>query len=143
MQTDLTKILAVSGQHGLFEYVAQARNGVIAESLSDRRRTVLGATSRISTLADISIYTSEGEMKLADVFLAVNKALDGADAPSSKAPEKEVVALFEKAVPDYDADRFYVSHMRKILDWYSQIVMYASLDFVKEEEEKADDEAQA
>lgn len=143
MQTDLTKILAVSGQHGLFEYVVQARNGVIAESLSDRRRTVLGATSRISTLADISIYTSEGEMKLADVFLAVNKALDGADAPSSKAPEKEVVALFEKAVPDYDADRFYVSHMRKILDWYSQIVKYASLDFVKEEEEKADDEAQA
>lgn len=143
MQTDLTKILAVSGQHGLFEYVAQARNGVIAESLSDRRRTVLGATSRISTLADISIYTSEGEMKLADVFLAVNKALDGADAPSSKAPEKVVVALFEKAVPDYDADRFYVSHMRKILDWYSQIVKYASLDFVKEEEEKADDEAQA
>ena len=143
MQTDLTKILAVSGQHGLFEYVAQARNGVIAESLSDRRRTVLGATSRISTLADISIYTSEGEMKLADVFLAVNKALDGADAPSSKAPEKEVVSLFEKAVPDYDADRFYVSHMRKILDWYSQIVKYASLDFVKEEKEKADDEAQA
>lgn len=143
MQTDLTKILAVSGQHGLFEYVAQARNGVIAESLSDRRRTVLGATSRISTLADISIYTSEGEMKLADVFLAVNKALDGADAPSSKASEKEVVALFEKAVPDYDADRFYVSHMRKILAWYSQIVKYASLDFVKEEEEKADDEAQA
>lgn len=143
MQTDLTKILAVSGQHGLFEYVAQARNGVIAESLSDRRRTVLGATSRISTLADISIYTSEGEMKLADVFLAVNKALDGADAPTSKAPEKEVVAIFEKAVPDYDADRFYVSHMRKILDWYSQIVKYASLDFVKEEEEKADDEAQA
>ena len=139
----MTKILAVSGQHGLFEYVAQARNGVIAESLSDRRRTVLGATSRISTLADISIYTSEGEMKLADVFLAVNKALDGADAPSSKAPEKEVVAVFEKAVPDYDADRFYVSHMRKILDWYSQIVKYASLDFVKEEEEKADDEAQA
>ena len=143
MQTDLTKILAVSGQHGLFEYVAQARNGVIAESLSDRRRTVLGATSRISTLADISIYTSEGEMKLADVFLAVNKALDGADAPSSKAPEKEAVALFEKAAPDYDAARFYVSHMRKILDWYSQIVKYASLDFVKEEEEKADDEAQA
>ena len=143
MQPDLTKILAVSGQHGLFEYVAQARNGVIAESLSDRRRTVLGATSRISTLADISIYTSEGEMKLADVFLAVNKVLDGADAPTSKAPEKEVVALFEKAVPDYDADRFYVSHMRKILDWYSQIVKYASLDFVKEEEEKADDEAQA
>lgn len=139
----MTKILSVSGQHGLFQYVAQARNGVIAENISDKRRTVLSASSRISTLADISIYTSEGEMKLADVFLAVNKALDGAEAPSSKASDKEVTALFAKAVPDYDADRFYLSHMRKILDWYSQIVKYASLDFVKEDEEKSGDEEKA
>ncbi|HIQ85423.1 MAG TPA: DUF5606 domain-containing protein [Candidatus Cryptobacteroides excrementigallinarum] len=143
MQTDLTKILSVSGQHGLFQYVAQARNGVIAENIADKRRTVLSASSRISTLADISIYTSEGEMKLADVFLAVNKALAGAEAPSSKASDNEVTALFAKAVPDYDADRFYLSHMRKILDWYSQIVKYASLDFVKEDEEKSGDEEKA
>ena len=143
MQTDLTKILSVSGQHGLFQYVAQARSGVIAENLADRRRTVLGATSRISTLADISIFTSEGEMKLADVFLALNKALDGAEAPSSKAPEKEVTALFEKAVPNYDPDRFYLSHMRKVLDWYSQLVKYASLDFVKEDEGESGQEAEA
>lgn len=139
----MTKILSVSGQHGLFQYVAQARNGVIAENIADKRRTVLSASSRISTLADISIYTSEGEMKLADVFLAVNKALDGAEAPSSKASDNEVTALFAKAVPDYDADRFYLSHMRKILDWYSQIVKYASLDFVKEDEEKSGDEEKA
>lgn len=139
----MTKILSVSGQHGLFQYVAQARNGVIAENLEDRRRTVLGATSRISTLADISIFTSEGEMKLADVFLALNKALDGAEAPSSKAPEKEVAALFEKAVPNYDPDRFYLSHMRKVLDWYSLLVKYASLDFVKEDEGESGEAAEA
>jgi hypothetical protein len=27
--------------------------------------------------------------------------------------------------------------MRKVLDWYDQIVKYASLDFVKEEDEAA------
>lgn len=139
----MTKILSVSGQHGLFQYVAQARNGVIAENIADRRRTVFPATSRISTLADISIYTSEGEMKLADVFLALNKALEGAEAPSAKASDKEVTDLFAKAVPDYDADRFYLSHMRKILDWYSLIVKYASLDFVKEGAEESGDEEKA
>ena len=139
----MTKILSVSGQHGLFQYVAQARSGVIAENLADRRRTVLSANSRISTLADISIFTSEGEMKLSDVFLALNKALDGAEAPSSKAAEKEVVALFEKAVPNYDPDRFYLSHMRKVLDWYSQIVKYASLDFVKEDEGESGEATEA
>lgn len=137
MQTDLAKILAVSGKQELYEYVAQARNGAVAQTLADKKRTVLGATSRITSLGDIAIYTDEAEMKLADVFLAVNKALEGAEAPSPKAADNEVIDLFKKAVPNYDADRFYLSHMRKILAWYAQIVKFASLDFVKEESEEA------
>jgi hypothetical protein len=135
MQTDLARILSVAGLHGLFQYVAQSRSGVIAESLESKQRKAFSATSRISTLADIAIYTSEGEMKLDQVFLALKDALGDAAAPSPKAPEKELVALFKKAIPNYDADRFYVSHMRKVIDWYDQIVKYASLDFVKEEEQ--------
>ncbi len=134
MQTDLSKVLAVSGQRGLYVYVAQARNGAVAESLSDKKRTIFGGTSRITTLADIAIYTSEGEMKLADVFLALKEALGETPVPSSKAPDAEIEGLFRKAVPDYDGSRFYLSHMRKIVDWYDQIVKYASLDFVKEED---------
>ena len=135
MQTDLARILSVSGQHGLFQYIAQARSGAIAENLETKQRKVFPTTSRISTLADIAIYTSEGEMKLDEVFLALKAALGDAEAPSPKASEQELVALFQKAIPNYDADRFYVSHMRKVIDWYSQIVKYASLDFVKEEEQ--------
>ena len=134
MQTDLARILSVAGLHGLFQYVAQSRSGVIAESLETKQRKAFSATSRISTLADIAIYTSEGELKLDQVFLAIKAALGNAEAPSPKAPEKELVALFKKAIPNYDADRFYVSHMRKVIDWYDQIVKYASLDFVKEDE---------
>ena len=77
-------------------------------------------------------------MKLDEVFLALKAALGDAEAPSPKASEQELVALFQKAIPNYDADRFYVSHMRKVVDWYSQLVKYASLDFVKEGEETAD-----
>ena len=141
MQTDLARILSVSGQHGLFQYVAQSRNGAIAESLETKQRKVFTASSRISSLADIAIYTSEGELKLDQVFLAIKAALGDAEAPSAKASEKELVALFKKAIPNYDADRFYVSHMRKVIDWYSQIVKYASLDFVKEEEQTDAQEA--
>ena len=135
MQTDLARLLSISGQHGLFRYIAQARGGAIGESLETKQRKVFPATSRISTLADIAIYTSEGEMKLDEVFLALKGVLGDAEAPSSKAPEQELVALFSKAIPNYDADRFYVSHMRKVVDWYNQIAKYASFDFVKEEEQ--------
>ena len=141
MKTDLAKILSVRGQRGLYAYIAQSRIGAIAESLKDHRRTNFAANSGITTLADISIYTMEGELKLKEVFRKLQDVLGDADAPSSKAPQQEIVALFEKAVPDYDGDRFYVSHMKKVVDWYNELKNYASLDFVEEEEEAAEPEA--
>ena len=135
MQTDLSRILSVSGRGGLYRYIAQARSGAIAEALCDGKRTVFGASSRITTLADIAIYTSEGEKKLSEVFLAIKDALGDEACPDHKAPEAEILSLFAKAVPDYDPDRFYLSHMRKVIDWYSQLVKYASLDFKSDEEE--------
>ena len=135
MKTDLSKILSVRGQRGLFSYVAQSRNGAIAESLRDHKRTNFAANSGITTLADISIYTLEGEVKLKEVFLKLQSVLGEADAPSSKASADEIKALFEKALPDYDGDRFYVSHMKKVVDWYNELKNFASLDFVDEEEE--------
>lgn len=143
MKTDLSKILSISGQHGLFKYVAQARNGVIIEALSDKKRTVADAKSRITTLADISIFTTEGEVKLQEVFLKMHEVLGDTDAPSSKAAPEELKALFAKTIPDYDADRFYVSHMKKVVDWYSDIKKYASFDFVNPEEENSREEAPA
>ena len=140
MKTDLSRILAISGQRGLFQYLAQARNGAVVESISDKKRTVADAKSRITTLADISIYTSEGEMKLQDVFLKLREVLGEDAAPSPKADADELKDLFSKAVPEYDDTRFYVSHMKKIVDWYNQIREYASFDFVNPDDEEAEEE---
>ena len=138
MKTDLAKILSVSGQHGLYRYLAQARGGIIAESLAEGKRTVFDVRNRITTLADIAIFTDEGELKLAEVFLALQKALDGKEAPSAKAADADIKAIFKKAVPNYDADRFYVSHMRKIAEWYNELLKHASFDFETDEEQPAE-----
>ncbi len=37
MKTDLTKILTISGQGGLFLYLSQARTGAIVESIVDKK----------------------------------------------------------------------------------------------------------
>lgn len=140
MKTDLTKILSISGQPGLYLYIAQARSGAIVESLSDKKRSCFGLNSKMTTLADISIYTTEGEMKLSEVFLKLKDVLGGAEAPASKASSDELKALFAKAVPDYDGERFYVSHMKKVVDWYNCLLKYASLDFVTPEEEASESE---
>lgn len=141
-KTDLARILSVSGYRGLFLYLAQARNGAIAESLADKKRICFDMKSRITTLADISIYTEEGELKLQEVFGKLHKVLGDKDAPTSKASSDELKALFAQAVPDYDGDRFYVSHMKKVVDWYNELKNHASLDFLTDEEREAQAEAE-
>ncbi|MCR5018639.1 MAG: DUF5606 domain-containing protein [Bacteroidales bacterium] len=137
MKTDLAKILSVRGQHGLFNYIAQSRTGAIAESLETGKRTNFAANAGITTLEDISIYTMEAEVKLKDVLVKMHEVLGDKDAPTAKSTDKEIRAVFEKALPDYDPDRFYLSHMKKVVEWYNCLKNYASLDFVVEEEEEA------
>ena len=140
MKTDLSKISAISGQSGLYLYVSQARNGAIVEALADKKRTSIGMTNKITSLADISIYTDDEEVKLQQVFLNMKDVLGDADAPSAKSSPDELKSLFEKALPAYDRDRFYVSHMKKVVEWYNALKKYASLDFVNPEEETAEQE---
>ena len=129
MKTDLTRILSISGQSGLFNYVSQARNGVVVESLVDGKRSSFGMTSKMTSLADISIYTDDEEVKLQQVLTNMKEVLGEEDAPSGKSSPETLKALFEKALPTYDRDRFYVSHMKKVVEWYNVLKNHASLDF--------------
>ena len=142
MKTDLSKILAISGQSGLYLYISQARNGAIVEALVDKKRSSVGMTSKITSLADISIYTDDEEVKLQQVFVNMKEVLGSAEAPSAKSKPEELKALFEKALPDYDRDRFYVSHMKKVVEWYNALLKYASLDFVDLDAEDVEDAEQ-
>ena len=129
MKTDLTKVLAISGQSGLYLYVAHTRSGAVVEAFADKKRSAVSASSKITSLADISIYTDDEEVKLQQVFLNMKEVLGDADAPSAKSNPEDLKALFEKALPDYDRDRFYVSHMKKVVEWYNVLKNHASLDF--------------
>lgn len=135
-KTDLKKILAISGEHGLFEYVAQARTGLIAESLLTKQRRMFGASAKITSLEDVSIYTATKEVSLKDVFTAMAKKLAKAKAMDAKSNPDQIKSFFSEVIPDYDADRFYVSHMKKVLEWYNVLQEFASLEFETEEEEK-------
>ncbi len=133
-KTDLKKILSVSGEPGLFKFIAQANAGVIAESLTTGKRNMYGINARITTLSEISIYTNNEEVSLLSVFEKMSALLGDESAPDPKSSPEVLKAFFEKALPEYDRDRFYVSHMKKVADWYNQLKKYASLDFEKPEE---------
>jgi hypothetical protein len=134
MKTNLQKILSVSGHSELFNYVNQANSGVIVEALVSKKRTMFGLQSRMTSLSDISIFTVDEELPLQKVFEKMRDHLNGGAAPAHKSSPDELKAFFGEVVPEYDGNRFYVSHMKKVADWYNQLREFASLDF--EEKEK-------
>lgn len=132
MKTDLQQILSITGEQGLFRYVSQARNGMIAESMLTGKRSVFGPHAKVSSLSDISIYTEDGDTPLKDVLLKMKEALGEDNAPDAKADAKTLKEFFAKVLPGYDEDRFYPSHMKKVVSWYNVLKQYAFLDFEEE-----------
>ena len=136
MKTDLKKILSISGQPGLFRFISQAKSGVIAESLTDKKRSMYGINVRLTALSDISIYTEEREVPLHEVLVKMKELLGEDDAPSSKSTPGQLKEFFLTVIPDYDQQRFYVSHMKKVVEWYNILKVHASLDFETEDDKK-------
>ncbi len=145
MSEMLKGILAVSGQSGLFKMISQAKSSIIVESLVDGKRMPAYATSRISALEDISIFTEDGDVKLADVFKNIFDKEDGGEAISHKSSANELKDYFADVLPDYDKDRVYVSDIKKVLQWYnlllkSEVLTFDEADEVSKENEETEKE---
>lgn len=131
----LRKILSISGRPGLFRLVNQGKNMLIVESLATGKRTPAYARDKVMSLGDISIYTNDGgDTPLAKVLEAVRVANDG-KAIDIKAigNEKELREYFATIMPDYDEDRVYGSDIRKLFQWYNQLLEAGFTTFVEEE----------
>lgn len=134
---ELSKILSVSGRPGLYKMLSQTKNGFIVESLQDGKRFPVFSHIRVSSLEEISIYsTSEEDIPLKDIFRKMYEHLDGKEAIDSKSSDKEIIAFFEEIVPEYDKEQVYLSDMKKVLSWYNQLLEKDMLDFSEEEEEE-------
>ena len=72
----LKDILSISGKGGLYKFIAQARNGVVVESMDDQKRHVAPATARVCSLEDIAIFTHEEEVPLSDIFMRIYEKTD-------------------------------------------------------------------
>ena len=137
----LRDILAISGEPGLYNYIAGSRNGVIAESLVDgKRKNFSGTHSRVSSLAEISIFTEDEDVALADVLTSLYAHTKGEQTLSHKASEAELRSLFDEALPTYDRERFHLSDMRKLVQWFNILVKAGMTDFSIEEPEEATEE---
>ncbi len=131
---ELREILAISGQPGLYKYVAQSARGIIVESLADGRRFNAPASSRVSSLTEISVYTEGDDIPLAEVFTRIYAHTGGKQAVSPKETPEKLKAAFAEALPDYDRERVHVSDIKKCFAWYNTLVAAGFTEFKLPEE---------
>ncbi|MDR1584329.1 MAG: DUF5606 domain-containing protein [Prevotellaceae bacterium] len=137
MQTDLQKIVSISGQPGLYKYLSQARHGIIIENIKDGKRACIPASAKISSLAEITVYTNNGDdLLLREILLKIKEKTNGEKAISHKSPIEELMAYFEEIVPEYDKKKVYPHHVKKMIEWYNIMQENQLLDFTENKKEE-------
>lgn len=140
----LKKILTVSGKPGLYRLLSGGRNMIIVETLDEtRKRFPIHGTDKVVSLGDIAMYTDEDEVPLWQVLESVKAKADGGvlDMDYKTATNDELAAFFAEVLPNYDRDRVYMSHVRKLIQWYNILVQAGITEF-KPEEETAEESAE-
>lgn len=137
---DLSKILSISGKPGLYQVISQAKNAVIVESVTDKRRFPAFGNEKMSSLEEISIFTKEEDIPLREVLKRMHIKLEGKEAIDPKSDDNVLHDYFLGVVPEYDRDRVYASDIRKIVFWYNLLVTNQLLDFSEDEEKPEEPE---
>ena len=116
---DYSKLVAVTGLPGLFELINSKTDGAIVRSLEDKStRFVSSRIHNFSHLESIEIYTIRENVNLVEVLNAMDKA--GGKLPDEK-DGAAVKKYFEKAYPEMDFERVYMSDMKKMVKWFDQL----------------------
>ncbi len=115
----LKGILSIAGQPGLFKIIAQTRSGFVVEGVSDKKRMPVASTQRISMLEDISVYTTDEDVLLAEVLKSIADAKGLKHEFDVKSDPAKLRSEFEKCFPSFDQERVYNSDIKKILTWFN------------------------
>jgi hypothetical protein len=130
----LKDFLSISGEHGLFKFIAQGRNAIIVEHLETGKRSTASSSAKVSSLEDISIFTESEDLNLGKVLDKIFEKENGGPAIDAKSPVEKLKSYFAEILPEYDKNRVYASDIKKVILWYNTLQKLNLL--VKEEPEK-------
>lgn len=134
---DLSKIITVAGKSGLYRVVAQGRNAIIAEPLEGGPRQPVHSSQRVSTLEEISMFTTGDDVPLKDVLDKLYKAENGGASADPKEGDEALWKKLSSVIPEADRERIHDSDVRKLFTWYAQLLkagVFTAKEEQKEEE---------
>lgn len=127
-------ILSIAGKPGLYKLVARGKLNLIVEALDEtHRRMPAFATDRVTSLADIAMYTDADDVPLWQVLenLGEKEQRKAIGNEYKKWSGKQLREYFATVLPNYDEDRVHDSDIKKLLQWYNILIENGITDFKK------------
>ena len=143
---EFSDLASVSGKGGLWKVLKPARTGVVLEALDgSKKKMVANMHSKVSILSEISIYTNtaEGTVPLEELMRKIHAEFDGDTGLSGSSTADELKSFLKFILPEYDESRVYVSDIKKIVNWYAQLVQVVPEVFKIQEADAAEDTPKA
>ena len=103
----LQTVLAIAGKPGLYRLVSRGNKNLIVESLdAAKKRTPIFGADKVISLADIAMYTDNGEVPLAEVLqkVADKESAKEASLNPKKASNEELQNYFAEILPDHNRE---------------------------------------
>ncbi len=128
-------ILSIAGKPGLYKLVSRGKSNLIVESLDEtHKRQPVFSSDRVTSLADIAMFTEGDDVPLMDVLAAIRDKEEGkaCSLQYKKASSNELREYFAQVLPNFDRDRVHDSDIRKLLQWYNILIANGISDFEKD-----------
>lgn len=125
-------ILAISGKPGLYKLVSSSNTGLIIEILDEsKKRTPVFPTDRVTSLADIAMYTDSEDIALWKVLKNLGEKEGNKECLFNykKASKAELHDFFSQVLPSYDRDRVHDGDIKKLIQWYNILIKNGFTDF--------------
>ncbi len=137
----LKTVLSISGRPGLFKLVNRGNNMLIVESLLNGKRVPAYTRDKVISLGDITMYTLDGDVPLGDVLENLKAKTDGKPVDvKALGGDAKVREFFREVLPNFDDERVYTSDIKKLFNWYNQLLAAGITDFKTTDEEATDAE---
>lgn len=125
-------ILSIAGKPGLYRLVSRGKMNLIVETIDDaKRRMPAFSTDRVTSLADIAMYTDAEDIPLWKVLKSLGEKEQSKTASINykKCNSKELRDYFAEVLPNFDQERVHDSDIKKLLQWYNILVNNGYTDF--------------
>ncbi len=139
----IQEIIAIAGKPGLFRILTTGRNSLVVESMTDGKRMSIAASSRVSSLGDITMYTTDEDIHLRDVLHRIHDHTGGKEGVSHKASPGEIRDFVDAIIPELDHERVYNSDLKKLVQWYNMLARFEAFPLESQHEIEEAEEAAA